>query len=267
MLDKATEITQYPRLAEVRYWLGMRKYFWHEYLHTGEWELRELNKYVRRDGIALDVGASTGVYAYHLSRIARYVHAFEPNPESAERIRRLRVKNVVVENVAVSSQEGQAKLRIPVVSTKGEDKGMASLERRVVADECLSRTIDVPLRRLDNYEFKNICFIKIDVEGHEEDVLEGGRETIARDRPCLLIEIEERHNPGGLARIDKSLSALGYEGFYFERGKRRPVSTFDSAGNQPPSHAFETGNESRRNLSYINNFLYCPTARNVPNGS
>jgi FkbM family methyltransferase len=267
MLDKATEIIQYARLAEMRYWLGMRKYFWHEYLHTGEWELRELNKYVRRDGIALDVGASTGVYAYHLSRMARHVYAFEPNPEGAECIRRLRVKNIVVENVALSSQQGQATLRIPVVSTKGEDKGMASLEPRVVADERLSRTIDVPLRRLDNYEFENICFVKIDVEGHEEDVLDGGRETIARDRPCLLIEIEERHNPGGLGRIDKSLSALGYEGFYFERGKRRPVQTFDSAGNQPPSLAFETGNESRRSLSYINNFLYCPTVRDVSNES
>jgi FkbM family methyltransferase len=266
MLDKATEISQYARLAEMRYWLGMRKHFWHEYLHTGEWELRELNKYVRRDGVALDVGASTGVYAYHLSRMARYVYAFEPIPEDAERIRRLRVRNIVVENVALSSREGQAKLRIPLVSTKGENKGMASLEPRVVADERLSRTIDVPLRRLDNYEFKNICFIKIDVEGHEEDVLDGGRETIASDRPCLLIEIEERHNPGGFSRIDKSLSALGYEGFYFERGKRRPARTFDSAGNQPPSLAFETGNESRRSLSYINNFLYCPTVRNVSNG-
>jgi len=267
MLDKTTQISQYARLAEMRYRLGMRKYFWQEYLRTGEWELRELHKYVRRDGIALDVGASSGVYAYHLSRMARYVYAFEPIPESAERIRRLRVKNVVVENVALSSREGRTKLRIPLVSSRGEDKGMASLEPRVVADERLSRTIDVPLRRLDDYEFRNISFIKIDVEGHEEDVLDGGRETIARERPCLLIEIEERHNPGGLSRIDKSLSGLGYEGFYFERRKRRPARTFDSAGNQLPSLAFEAGNESRRSLSYINNFLYCPTARNVSNGS
>lgn len=261
MLDKPTEISHYARLAEIRYWLGMRKWLWHEYLHTGEWELRELHKYVRRDGVALDVGASCGVYAYHLSRMARYVYAFEPNPEDAERIRRLRVRNIVVENVALSSQEGQAKLRIPLVSSQGEDKGMASLEPRVVADERLSRTIDVSLRRLDDYEFQNISFIKIDVEGHEEDVLDGGRKTIARDRPCLLIEIEERHNPGGLRRIDKRLSALGYEGFYFEHGKRRPARTFDSAGNQLPSPAFETRNETRRSLSYINNFLYCPTVR------
>jgi hypothetical protein len=93
-------------------------------------------------------------------------------------------------------------------------------------------------------------------------VLDGGRETIARDQPCLLLEIEERHNPGGLNRINDSLSAVGCGGLYFERGKR-PARSFDRAGNELTSLAFETGNESRRNLSYINNFLYCSTQRNA----
>jgi FkbM family methyltransferase len=262
MLDNANESAA-RTIADMRYWLGMRKYFWREYFQTGEWELRELHRYVRRGGIALDVGASSGIYAYHLSRMARYVYAFEPIPEYAERIRRLRVCNILVENVALSSREGQAKLRIPLLSSQAEDKGMASLEPRVVADERLSRIVEVPLRRLDDYGFKNVSFIKIDVEGHEEEVLDGGRETITRDHPCLLLEIEERHNPGGLNRINNSLTALGYEGFYFERGKRRPARSFDSAANELPSLAFETGNESRRNLSYINNFLYCSTQRNA----
>jgi hypothetical protein len=79
----------------------------------------------------------------------------------------------------------------------------------------------------------------------------------------LLLEIEERHNPGGLNRINDSLSALGCERFYFERGKRRPARSFDRASNELPSLAFETGNESRRNFFYINNFLYCSTQRNA----
>lgn len=262
MLDKANGRMTHT-IADMRFWLGMRKHFWHEYLHTGEWELRELHKYVRNDGIAIDVGASSGVYAYHLSRMARTVYAFEPMPEYAERIRRLRIGNILVENVALSSQEGQAKLRIPLVSSQTEDKGMASLEPRAVTDQQLSRIVEVPMHRLDDYGLRNVSFIKIDVEGHEEEVLEGGRETIARDRPCLLLEIEERHNPGGLKRIDNHLSALGYEGIYFERGRARPAQSFDDANNKLPSRAFETGRESRRHLSYINNFLYCATQRSA----
>jgi hypothetical protein len=45
--------------------------------------------------------------------------------------------------------------------------------------------------------------------------------------------------------------------------KRRPARSFDSAGDELRSLAFETGNESRRNLSHINNFLYCSTQRNA----
>ena len=56
---------------------------------------------------------------------------------------------------------------------------------------------------------------------------------------------------------------LAAGGCYFERGKRRPARSSDSAGNELPSLAFETGNESRRNLPYINNFLYCSTRRNA----
>jgi hypothetical protein len=60
------------------------------------------------------------------------------------------------------------------------------------------------------------------------------------DQPCLLLEIEERHNPGGLNRINDGLSALGCEGFHFGRGKRRPARSFGRAGNELPSLAFET---------------------------
>jgi hypothetical protein len=82
-----------------------------------------------------------------------------------------------------------------------------------------------------------------DVEDDETYVaIPDKRELGLGDHPCLLLEIEERHNPGGLNRINDSLSALGCEGFYFERGKRRPARSFDRAGNELPSLAFETGN-------------------------
>ena len=56
-------------------------------------------------------------------------------------------------------------------------------------------TIRVPLRTLDSYNLSNIGFIKIDVEGHELDVLRGAEVTLRRDQPNLLIEIENRHAP------------------------------------------------------------------------
>lgn len=59
----------------------------------------------------------------------------------------------------------------------------------------------VTLARLDDFAFDDVDFIKIDVEGHEEKVIVGGWKTIAAYRPLLLVELEERHNPGCVRRV------------------------------------------------------------------
>jgi FkbM family methyltransferase len=51
----------------------------------------------------------------------------------------------------------------------------------------------VSIKRLDDLHLDNISLIKIDVEGYELEVFEGGRETIQRNRPVILIEIWERN--------------------------------------------------------------------------
>ncbi len=243
-------------LGELRYWQATRRYLWKQYFFTGEWELRELPRYVDKHLAAIDVGANDGIYSYHLSRLARWVHAFEPNAERVAHIRSLGVARLSLENVALSSSAGVAMLRFPKDGSGGESVGMASLENRAVADETLSRVAAVQTRRLDDYDFGKIGFIKIDVEGHEEAVLDGARTTIARDRPTLLIEIEERHNPGALVRISAELAALGYEGFYFDRGLRRPLNQFSAARDQIVTESLHTAAHNRRRLPYINNFLF-----------
>ena len=57
---------------------------------------------------------------------------------------------------------------------------------------------------------------KIDVEGHEEDVLLGAQSLIARDRPSLMVEVEEPHNPGSIERVTRFFQSRGYCGFFFD---------------------------------------------------
>jgi hypothetical protein len=47
----------------------------------------------------------------------------------------------------------------------------------------------IKVTTLDSKNFQNISFIKLDVEGMEIEVLEGGIETIKRERPVIFIEI------------------------------------------------------------------------------
>ena len=56
------------------------------------------------------------------------------------------------------------------------------------------KKVPIKMKKLDDIEIENkIKFIKIDVEGHEKNVLQGGIETKKNNKPVLLVEIEERH--------------------------------------------------------------------------
>ena len=51
------------------------------------------------------------------------------------------------------------------------------------------QTIPVQVETVDSYNFQDVGFIKIDVEGYEKFVLEGAQQTIARCRPTIQLEI------------------------------------------------------------------------------
>jgi hypothetical protein len=84
--------------------------------------------------------------------------------------------------------------------------GWASLNDRNCPDATALVEQNVELRTLDSLNLQDVGFVKIDVEGHELDVLRGGAETIQRNRPHLLIEVRENH----LTEIRDLLLAWGY---------------------------------------------------------
>lgn len=95
----------------------------------------------------------------------------------------------------------------------------------------------------------------------EEAVLTGAGDTLKRWKPVLLIEIEERHNPGGLQRIAKSLSQLGYSGSFFYDRKRYDLTQFDPDLHQGfddlAQQTVDGAETNRRELKYVNNFVFC----------
>jgi FkbM family methyltransferase len=248
-------------VSDLRHFLAARKGYWKSYFGDGEAELRLAANFVRKGSVALDVGGCIGTYAYHLARRAGSVYVFEPNPNMAQRIRRSAIRNAIVENVALSSSVGTGTLRVPKLSSGRVEKGMASLERHVVDESVAAETYEVPLRRIDDYGFKDVSFIKIDVEGHEEGVVAGAMETIGRCRPTLLIEIEERHNKGGLARLAALFDSIGYGGWFLDGGKLRPLAEFDLEKDQKYDRRVDEADARARSsglVRYINNFFFIP---------
>ena len=67
---------------------------------------------------------------------------------------------------------------------------------------------------MDNISINNIGFIKIDVEGHELEVINGAKETIKNNMPVLLVEIEKRHSKRSVEETINKINKLGYNCFF-----------------------------------------------------
>jgi FkbM family methyltransferase len=220
-------------------------------------ELRLLPKLCDPHRWSVDIGASIGSYTVHLLRHSKGCIIFEPRPEAlAHIVKRLSPRpdpRLRIEPVALSDHDGEAALRVVT-----SDAGRSTIEpANVIADGAATESLIVPVRRLDDYMeiIEPIGFIKIDVEGHEEAVLRGASGLLVRDRPSLLVEIEERHKPGCVDAIRQQLRELGYRGFFLRRGRLRPIELFTPERHQQVARIGERINGEP---VYVNNFLFLP---------
>jgi FkbM family methyltransferase len=173
----------------------------------------------------VDVGANRGqsVQAIKLARPDSRIVCFEPSAHSFRRLaRRLRRgQGVRAYNVGLGSQEAACTLYTPsyngyvfdgLASTdEAEARAWLNPERLYFfsSDRLTLLTENVPVRRLDDFDLKP-CFIKIDVQGGELDVLRGASRLIAEHRPIVLIEAPSEDREIALLR------PLGYEAFSYD---------------------------------------------------
>jgi FkbM family methyltransferase len=170
-------------------------YYWaRRFIAMPEAEAYRMSSLASREGIAVDVGANWGLYTYAMSRACAEVVAFEPNPDASTMIRAACLSNVRLLDVALSSKEGTARLHMRVRDGV-ELASWGSLLGGRMAGESTVATREVRVMRLDDLGLKGVSFIKIDVEGHELDVLEGARRTIAKSLPACLVEASDETLP------------------------------------------------------------------------
>jgi FkbM family methyltransferase len=189
------------------------------------WRVLELGLDLISDGSrVVDIGANIGIYAlpWAAAHAGVNVHCFEPNPAVRARLARNVGLNrlgarVRLHSEALSDRAGTATLY-------GNDD-MSSLNEGVHTGR-QAAPIEVPLARLDDVvdgEGPPISLIKIDVQGHELEVLRGAEAVISRHRPVLILEHEDdlyrsaseaEQRKTDLARL---LSRLGYETLYISR--------------------------------------------------
>jgi FkbM family methyltransferase len=186
----------------------------------GEHELDVLGEILAPGGTAIDVGANQGFFAFAFSRIADRVEAFEPNTDYAAFARAMLGGRARVHEVALSNTNGTAEFVVPV-SEQGMALHLAGSLEQAGVQQGRTKRFHVQVRTLDSYGFKDVHAIKVDVEGSEMEVLEGGRETILRDRPTLIVELLTGAHADPVARTETICATYGYRPWLVTKDRQR----------------------------------------------
>ena len=154
-----------------------------------------------RKHTAIDVGGHCGFWSFYLGANFKKVYAFEP----VEIFRECFKKNIPHENVEL----------LPVALGNENSFVSMNVELENTGATHVSNKIDglnkVELKKLDDYEFTDIDFIKIDVEGYENQVVLGAKETLLRNKPIIIVEqkgFSDRFNETQFEAID-TLKSFG----------------------------------------------------------
>ena len=206
-----------------------------------EKELSILSRFSNPNMDAVDVGVYRGVYSYRMSQEFKHVHAFEANPliypflkKNLPKI----IENISLYNCALSDQVGLANLKMPIRSKSFfKDNyeelyqlGAATIHQNNNFDNF--NTIEVDKKKLDDILYdKKIGFIKIDVEGHEKEVINGSKNIIKKYKPNLLVEIEERHNKNKVVDTINYINKLGYDSFFLHENELIETKKLDTLNN------------------------------------
>jgi len=181
----------------------------HDLMQTGEYMpgelagLQGLLDFCPADPVILDIGANIGVHSLFFSEIAGpggRVHAFE-----AQRIvfqmlmgnlALNSIENVQGYCVALGQEPGELKLSAVDYSRPWNIGGMTLRTENAAAQpahhspdlHASGRPESIPVISLDSLNLKRVDFIKLDVEGMEEDVLRGAARTLDISRPLMQVE-------------------------------------------------------------------------------
>ena len=157
-------------------------------------------EYVDKHRNALDIGSNVGQWTRPLAKLFQQVICFEPNPSFRECFdKNITESNVTLYPYALSSHEHTA------------EQGKTDTHLNHVVGDTLPRDGDISCRALDSFNFTDIDYIKIDVDGFEVPLLEGARKTLMANSPVLNIEMKRRKRPIITRIATDILNDIGYE--------------------------------------------------------
>ena len=162
----------------------------------GYWEndlIKYVEKYLNDNSIILDIGANIGTWSIPLAIKNRKIYSFEPFDSSYY---------ALCGNIFLNNKESLIYPRHCAITDNINRKTKIQLSESINIGGCkLIETNNseqknkYTLETLDSFEFDKIDLIKIDVEGHELNVLKSGKQTILKYKPVILFECWDNESP------------------------------------------------------------------------
>ena len=196
-------------------------------------------KFCKPGNVVMDIGANVGEWTLHMAKMVGEtgrVFSIDPIPSMTKALKKtIAVNNlsqVSVSQYAMSNKIGHSKLVSPFDKDNRVKSGWSRLtgdEEYCSPEELMTatypgikevtkiNTIEVQTITLDSFIsekcIERLDFIKIDVEGHERWVIEGGQQTLKTLKPSLVLEVGAEKKKEDREKIADQLRTLGYEIF------------------------------------------------------
>jgi FkbM family methyltransferase len=194
-------------------------------------------KLCKPGNIVMDIGANIGEWTLYMAKMVGdtgRVFSIDPIPSMIKALKKTiainQLSQVSITECAISNKIGHTEFVIPFNKDNQAESGLSyvvtneesSNPERLMAAKQLGgieikkiKTIKVPTVTLDELvsekSIKRLDFIKIDVERHEREVLEGGQQTLKNLKPSLVLEVGNEKRKEDREKIADQLRTLDYE--------------------------------------------------------
>ncbi len=206
-----------------------------EIINFGDYEieiLKMMRKLIKSNFTVLDIGGNAGWYAINLSKLIEKIrlHVFEPIPNTFEILKRNIILNQVrcaaLHNYGLSNEDKDVDFYY-----YPEGSGNASMAN--LSNVKTATKIKCKVRTLDNVVMASKIrpdFMKVDVEGGELFVFQGGIETLKRCKPIVVTEMLRKwaakfdYHPNQIINL---FSNLGYNCYTVRNGRLKRFCLMD----------------------------------------
>jgi len=149
----------------------------------------------------IDIGANIGVVTLTMCRYANQVVSFEPTPETfkllSSSIKENAISNCKLHNIGLSNVKQQASFFVQTSGNIGSSTLYPSNSQQYQQE--ISIPLEVGDENSDIQSFSKLDIVKIDVEGHEPQVILGLKKTIKKHQPIIIMEWDNDSTRNGFA--------------------------------------------------------------------